>query len=59
MLSAEHVAALEDEAALLLESARTYRPEPDAHAGPIYPLLSVLLLTGGPTSEVFGLQWTT
>ena len=45
-----------DEAALLLESARTYRPEPDAHAGPIYPLLSVLLLTGGRTSEVLGLQ---
>ena len=44
------------EAALLLESARTYRPGPDAHAGPIYPLLAVLLLTGGRTSEVLGLE---
>ena len=44
------------EAALLLESARTYRPESDAHAGPIYPLLAVLLLTGGRTSEVLGLE---
>ena len=44
------------EAALLLESARTYRPEPDAHAGPLYPLLAVLLLTGGRTSEVLGLE---
>jgi len=51
-----HLGARHDEAALLLESARTYRPEPDAHAGPIYPLLSVLLLTGGRTSEVLGLQ---
>ena len=44
------------EAALLLESARTYRPGPDAHAGPIYPLLATLLLTGGRTSEVLGLE---
>ena len=44
------------DAALLLESARTYRPDPDAHAGPIYPLLAVLLLTGGRTSEVLGLE---
>ena len=44
------------DAALLLESARTYRPHPDAHAGPIYPLLAVLLLTGGRTSEVLGLE---
>ena len=44
------------DAALLLESARTYRPHPDAHAGPIYSLLAVLLLTGGRTSEVLGLE---
>ena len=44
------------DAALLLESARTYRPEADAHAGPIYPLLAVLLVTGGRTSEVLGLE---
>ena len=44
------------DAALLLESARTYRPESDAHAGPIYTLLAVLLLTGGRTSEVLGLE---
>ena len=44
------------EAALLLESARTYRPDPDAHAGPLYPLLAVMLLTGGRTSEVLGLE---
>ena len=44
------------EAALLLESARTYRPGPNAHGGPIYPLLAVLLLTGGRRSEVLGLE---
>lgn len=44
------------DAALLLESARTYRPGADAHAGPVYPLLAVLLLTGGRTSEVLGLE---
>jgi integrase len=44
------------DAALLLESARTYRPGTDAHAGPIYPLLAALLLTGGRTSEVLGLE---
>ena len=44
------------DAALLLESARTYRPDPDAHAGPVYPLLAVLMLTGGRTSEVLGLE---
>ena len=44
------------DAALFLESARTYRPDSDAHAGPIYPLLAVLLLTGGRTSEVLGLE---
>ena len=44
------------EAALLLESARTYRGGPEVHAGPIYPLLAVMLLTGGRTSEVLGLE---
>jgi integrase len=44
------------EAALLLESARTYRPGPNGHGGPIYPLLSVMLLTGGRRSEVLGLE---
>ena len=41
------------DAALLLESARTYR---EARTGPIYPLLATLLLTGGRTSEVLGLE---
>ena len=44
------------DAALLLESARTYQPKSDAHAGPIYALLAVLLLTGGRTTEVLGLE---
>lgn len=44
------------EAALLLESARTYRPPTCASAGPIYPLLAVLLLTGGRRGEVLGLE---
>ena len=45
-----------DEAALLLEAARTYRADPDAHVAPIYPLIATFLLTGGRTSEVLGLQ---
>ena len=45
------------EAALLLESARTYQLGPSNHlAGPIYPLLATMLLTGGRTSEVLGLE---
>ena len=45
------------DAALLLESARTYRLGPNnALAGPIYPLLATMLLTGGRTSEVLGLE---
>lgn len=44
------------EAALLLESARTYSPGPDAGAGPIHPLIATYLLTGGRTSEVLGLE---
>ena len=44
------------DAALLLESARTYRPDPDAHAAPLYPLIATFLLTGGRTSEVLGLE---
>ena len=42
------------EAALLLESARTFRPGPTAVS--IYPLLATFLLTGGRTSEVLGLE---
>ena len=45
-----------EEAALLLESARTCMPGPNFHAGPIYPLLATFLLTGGRTSEVLGLE---
>jgi len=56
------------EAALLLESARTYQPptEPErqAHGGAIspnanphvYPILATFLLTGGRKSEVLGLE---
>ena len=44
------------DAALLLESARTYRPGADAHAAPVYPLIATFLLTGGRTSEVLGLE---
>jgi integrase len=45
------------EAALLLERARTYQLGPSNHlAGPIYPLLATMLLTGGRTSEVLGLE---
>ena len=57
-----------EEAALLLEAARTYRPPVDpvaqghggaiaAHAQPwIYPILATCLLTGGRKSEVLGLE---
>jgi integrase len=45
------------EAALLLESARTYRAPVDDGGFPwMYPLLATLLLTGGRRSEVFGLE---
>jgi len=44
------------DSALLLESARTYRPDPDAHAAPVYPLIATFLLSGGRTSEVLGLE---
>ena len=45
------------EAALLLESARTYRPKRDDIALPhLYPLLATFLLTGGRQSEVLGLE---
>lgn len=47
------------EAALLLEAARTWEPEPGQGADPtdfMYPLLATLLLTGGRKSEVFGLR---
>jgi integrase len=45
------------EAALLLESARTYKPKRGDLAMPFaYPLLATYLLTGGRGSEVRGLQ---
>jgi integrase len=45
------------EAALLLESARTYQPPVDQEAFQYpYPLLATFLLTGGRKSEVLGLQ---
>lgn len=43
------------EAALLLESARTYKPKRGDIALPIYPLVATFLLTGGRRSEVLGL----
>lgn len=54
---ADEAAWLEvSDAALLLESARTYRPGATAHAAPTYPLIATFLLTGGRTSEVLGLE---
>lgn len=45
------------EAALLLESARTYEPDArDRLAGTMYPLLATFLLTGGRPAEVLGLR---
>jgi len=45
------------EAALLLESARTYRASDEAGSFRwMYPLLATFLLTGGRKSEVFGLE---
>lgn len=56
------------DAALLLESARTYQPStdpvPQAHGGALtsdpnphlYPILATFLLTGGRKSEVLGLE---
>lgn len=47
------------EAALLLESARTYVPKrPDAAMPFIYALIATYLLTGGRESEVLGLEVT-
>ena len=44
------------EAALLLESARTYVPDdPVTPSAPIYPILATFLLTGGRKKEVLGL----
>ena len=46
-----------DEAALLLESAKTYRPGgPFGLSSPIYPLIACFLLTGGRRAEVLGLE---
>jgi len=45
------------DAALYLESARTWKPDRDAHACPFpYALVATFLLTGGRTSEVLGLE---
>ncbi len=45
------------EAALLFESARTYKPPSAARVmGPLYPIIATLLLTGGRRSEVLGLE---
>lgn len=45
------------EAALLLESARTYKPDADARPTPyLYAILATFLLTGGRYSEVMGLE---
>jgi integrase len=44
------------EVALLLESARTFKPDPDAHAVPIYPILATLFLTGARVNEALGLR---
>lgn len=47
------------EAAVLLESARSYRPHQDPQFPAIpfmYPLLATFLLTGGRKSEVLGLE---
>ncbi len=45
------------EAALLLESARTYKAKRESAALPfIYPLLATYILTGGRESEVLGLE---
>jgi len=43
------------DASLLLEAARSYRPEADALPF-MYPLLATFLLTGGRKSEVLGLE---
>lgn len=45
------------DAALLLESARLYKPAREEIAMPFaYPLLATFLLTGGRTSEVLGIE---
>lgn len=44
------------EAALLLESARTYRPPAGDAFQWMYPVVATFLLTGGRKSEVFGLE---
>jgi len=43
------------DAALLLESARTWRP-PQRRFNSVYPIIATFLLTGGRQSEVFGLE---
>ncbi len=46
-----------EEAAILLESARTYKVDPEGGAfAYMYPLLATFLLTGGRRSEVLGLD---
>lgn len=45
------------DAALLMESARTYTPRTEIEAYPfVYPILATFLLTGGRKSEVLGLE---
>lgn len=45
------------EAAILLESARTYLPKrPDTALACVYPLIATYLLTGGRETEVLGLE---
>jgi len=45
------------DAALYLESARTWKPDRDAHACPfMHALVATFLLTGGRKSEVLGLE---
>ncbi len=47
-----------DQAALIIEGARLYRPRRVHQALPFpYPLVAALLLTGGRLSEVIGLEW--
>lgn len=52
---AEYLAA--HEAALFLESARTFQPRVDDGGYPyVYPLIATFMLTGGRKSEVLGLE---
>ena len=45
-----------DEAALLLEAARLYKPRQRNYLQCAYPLLATFLLTGGREREIFGLE---